>query len=302
MARFFHWYRRYYLLVNLPVLLLVTELVMTRIDILRRSPSSFDTALARLDASPPGNAPTVVLLGNSATLLGMDEAQLEQSLASSGRPMRVYNFGLAAARIDDTFEVAKLLLAKGVKPKLVVLGVNPFLIDDRVNSDSRFPWLHRTTPYLYFHRSRLRSMLKKLLRSSVDNPEELGLAGTNIVQTRAQREFGVEAFAREFDHRPIDDFPLLDQLPAFLHWLSRNGIASYVVLLPLSPDGKARLSNYRELMAALKNKLPPNFLDLVDKYDYSAFADVGHVNAIGRKQMTAAIAAWLEALPEVAVQ
>jgi len=127
-ARFFHWYRRYYLLVNLPVLLLVTELVMTRIDILRRSPSSFDTALARLDASPPGNAPTVVLLGNSATLLGMDEAQLEQSLASSGRPMRVYNFGLAAARIDDTFEVAKLLLAKGVKfitpPVPITLGDN----------------------------------------------------------------------------------------------------------------------------------------------------------------------------------
>jgi hypothetical protein len=297
--RFLAWYRRFYLVLNLPVLFVITELVMMRIDIVRRVPNDLDVALGHLKSAPPGDAPVLVLLGNSATRSGIDEGQLERSLARSGHPMRVYNFGLAAARIDDTLEMTRRLLGMGVKPKLAVLGVNPFLIDDRVNSDSRFPWLRRTTPYLYFHRSRLRGMLKKLLRSSMDNPQDFGLAGTNAVQTGAQREFGAEAFVREFGNRPIDDFPRLDQVPEFLDWLESHGIATCVVVLPLSPDGKARLSNYPELIAALKDKLAPTSLDLVDAYPYTSFADVGHVNAAGRKQMTDDLATWLQTKPEV---
>jgi hypothetical protein len=297
-SRFLGWYRRYYLLINVPVLFLIAEIAMAHFDVARRTPSSLEVALAHLDASPPGDAPVVLLLGNSGTLFGIDEDQLEHALARPGRQLRVYNFGLAAARIDDTLKLAELLLARGVKPGAVVLGVNPFLIDDHVNSDSLFPWLHRTTPYVYFHRSRLRGLLKQLLRSSMDNPEDFGLRGTNMVQTAAQREFGAEAFLREFAHRPVEDFPLLDQLSEFLAWLAKQGIATYVVVLPLSPDGTSRLDTYAPLMAALRRKLPPDNLDLADAYPYAVFNDVGHLSPVGRQQMTARLATWLQTRPE----
>jgi hypothetical protein len=296
-GRFLPWYRRYYLLINLPVLFLVTELALAHYDVARRQPSTLDVALAHLEASPPGAAPVLLLVGNSGTLFGIDEDQLAQALARPEFPLRVYNFGLAAARIDDTFELIKLLLARGIKPTAVVLGVNPFLVDDHAISDSLFPWLSRTTPYLYFHRSRLRGLLKKLLRDSVDNPEDFGLRGTNLVQTEAQREFGAQAFLREFAHRPVDDFPLLAQLPELLAWLDHQRIPTYVVVLPLSPDGTRRLDTYAPLMAALRSKLPADRLDLADAYPYGVFKDVGHLNALGRQQLTAQLAAWLKTRP-----
>jgi hypothetical protein len=110
--------------------------------------------------------------------------------------------------------------------------------------------------------------------------------------TPAQRAFAVDGFLHEFDHRPID-FPLLDEVPAYLAWLRDQGIPTHVLVLPLSPDG-ARLATFPALVAAVRSKAPPGSLDLAERYPYTMFADIGHVTATARKQVTAEVAAWLQ--------
>jgi hypothetical protein len=295
MARaFLAWYRRYYLLVNLPVLFLISDYVAMRLDLVRFKANDLADAYTRLHADPPQDTPVLLLLGNSGIRQDVDEAQLEQVLGRPDHPVRVYNFGLSAARVDDTFELARQLRSQGLKPTAVVLGLNAFLIDDQVNPDSRFPWLHRTTPYLYFHRSILRELIKRVFRGGMERAGEFELGRTEGVQTAAQREFAVDSFLHEFEHRSMD-YPLLDKVPELLSWLDTQGIPAYVVVLPISPDGAGRLTSFPSLIAAVRSKAPPGSLDLTERFPYTVFKDVGHVNAAGRKQVTAEIAAWLQA-------
>lgn len=289
MARaFLAWYRRYYLLVNVPLLFLIADAVVARLDLARFKVNDLENELAHVRSHPVDGKPLLLLLGNSGTRQAVDEDQLEQALGRPDRPVRVYNFGLSSARISDTFELAKRLFAQGLKPTAVVLGLNPFLIDDHINPDSRFPWQHGWTPYLYFHRSILRELVKK-------GPRVLG----NLQRyadgppTAAQRTFAVDGFLHEFAHRPVE-FPLLGQIGELLAWLRQQGVATYVVVLPLSPDG-ARLDTFPALVAAVRSQAPPGSLDLAERYPYTMFADIGHVTPTARKTVTTEVAAWLQA-------
>lgn len=289
--RFLAWYRKYYLLVNLPVLFALLEVVLVITDPAHRYATDLDVSLSILHTSPPGNDPTVLLLGNSGIRLGVDEAQLAGALSTPGHPVRVYNFGVSSGRADDAFQVAKLLVEgePKLKPAMVVLGVNAFLVDDHINPDSRFPWVKRRSPYIFYHRSLLRGMLKKVLRRRIKDTQ---------MQQYAQ-EAGVQTFLHEFEHRPVSEFSLLDDVPELVAWLEAHGIPTYVVVLPMSPDGTSKLDNYATLMQAIRSKLPAKRLDLADAFPAASFKDVGHLNEAGRAQMTTKVATWLKTLPEM---
>ena len=287
--RFLAWYRRYYLLLNIPVLLLLTEVVLVVVDPVHSGPTDLDTALTRLETHPPGAGPTILLLGNSGIRLGIDEDELERALGAAGHPARVYNFGLVSGRIDDAVSAAKLVVSGKLHPTIAVIGVNPFLVDDRINPDSLLPWVKRRSPYLFFYRSILRGRIKKILRRHVADTEIQGFA----------RDVGVETFLHEFAHRSVEDFTLLDQLPELITWLRGQGVETYAIVLPMSADGTKRLDNYAVLMKALRDRVPPNSLDLAEAYPPEAFKDVGHLSAAGDKDMTSKVATWLAALPEL---
>jgi hypothetical protein len=301
--RFVEWYRRYYLLVNVPILLAITELVLARVDLARRLPfdsDDFTAAIHRMEANPPGDKRVVLLLGNSAMREGVDQRVIETALGN----VRAYNFGLSAARLDDTAELLELLRERGVNPSMVVLGVNPFLVDDEVNPETIYPWVAQRSPYLYFHRSRIRTSILRgagyLLASPARRVElaERWDAESQFKCSRGASPDSSEEFTRkfvaEFGSRRPDELPMIEELPHFVDRLKESGIAVRVVLLPMNPIGTSRLVTYRALMAAIRAHLPPDTLDLSDEFPADVFHDMGHVNERGRARLSAAIGSWLQ--------
>jgi hypothetical protein len=307
-AGFFAWYRRYYLLVNLPVLLLLTELALVRFDLVNHLPfkdsNDLAAAFARLDARPPNGEPTLVLLGNSAIREGGDQVAIERSLSRPGHPLRAFNFGLSAARLDAQPPVVEALAARGLRPQVALLGVNVCLVDDQVNQDTVYPWVRRSAPYLFFHRSRIRTALDRSARYLTASPQrkkDLRARWDSRAQFKFNRppsavEFKgfVDKFVAEFGQRGPGDYPFVEELPGFLAWLEKRGIEPYVVLLPINPAGAGRIRTYRPLMAAIRAKLPPErTLDLADAYPADLFFDMGHVNSAGRLRLTEEVVSWL---------
>jgi hypothetical protein len=305
------WYRRYYLLVNLPVLLLLTELAVSRLDLVHRFPFNDKDDLAKaftsFDAQPPRPDDAVMLLlGNSATDRGFDPQALEQAI---GNPhLRIYNFGLKAARLDDERGLLELVRAHGITPRFVVLGINPYLIDHVVNSDTLYPWLDRHTPYLYFHRSRFRTKLwfwmkymvgaAKKKAAKVDRDVDPVPDATTRIPATA-----IRAYVTQFDRRPADDYPLVEQLPGFVDWLAKQHIQPFVVILPMAAAGTRRVPEYEALLAAIRAHAPPGSLDLsqaADKFPDELFYDVGHPNKAGRVVFTHELATWLKTQRELA--
>jgi hypothetical protein len=309
--RFLGWYRRYYLLVNLPVLLLVTELVASRMDLVHRFPfndkDDLAKAFASFEARPalPDDA-VMLLLGNSATDRGFDPQALEQAL---GNPhLRIYNFGLKAARLDDERGLLALVRARGITPRFVVLGINPYLIDDVVNSDTLYPWLERHTPYLYFHRSRFRTKLwfwmKYMVGAAKKKAAKADRDADPVPDATARiSPAAIRAYVTQFDRRPASDYPLALRLPDFIDWLAKQNIRTFVVLLPMASAGTSQVPEYEELLAAIRAHTPPGSLDLsraTDKFPDELFYDVGHPNKAGRVVFTKELAAWLKTQPELA--
>lgn len=296
--RFLGWYRRYYLLVNIPILLALTDLVLARVDPVNRTHSSnLDLALARYAAAPPGGEPALLLVGNSAVRAGLDQTTIEA--ASMGTPhTHVYNFGLNTARIDDELGLVELLEAKRIKPRTVVLGLNLYSIANE-DSDTRYPWHHRRSPYVFFHRSYLWNgvkeavsrLLKREAKKAYSQFEE-GPASEAEVQAQ------ITKFVSEFRNRTADDFAQLDAIPTLVQRLESAGIHVYVVLFPLNPRA-THFAAYPELLAALRKRCPATTLDMSGAYPPSLFRDVGHLNAEGRKQMTSALVAFLTARQEL---
>lgn len=305
---FLAWYRRHYLLLNLPLLLILTDVAMVRLDVANRLPfndaNDLTAAFRRLDASPPGASPTVLLIGNSAIREGVDQAIVEKALQRAEDPFRVYNFGISAARLVDQYAVLDLIEKRGVKPKVVVLGVNPFLIDDEVNPDSVYPWLTRMSPYVYFHRSRFRTFISRGWRyvtSSKSERKELDARWDKRPQFKynkppTDKEFAgfQQKLAEEFKGRPADSFPLVPELPQMISKLHEQGIAVYVVLLPVNPAGTSKVKEVPPLIDAMRAALPPeNTLDLAQSFGPELFYDMGHVNGAGRERLTREVSAWL---------
>lgn len=303
---FWGWYRRYYLLLNLPLLFVLTELALVQLDPVHRWPFNEKDDLAKgltaYEARPPAPGDEIMLLlGNSATDRGMDAEAIERGL---GKPhLRVYNFGLKGARIDDQFELLKYLRARGIVPRYVVLGVNTYLIDDEVNADTLYPWLHRTTPYIYFHRSRIRTKLWRWIKSVVGLEKAKAKKPDKDEGDTTQRtpESAVKAFLGEFQGRAPDDFPLIARVPELATTLSAQGITPYVILLPMAPTGTTRLVSFFPLITAMRRALPPASLDLTlsSAYGDELFYDVGHPNHDGKIAITKAITAWLASRPEL---
>jgi hypothetical protein len=297
---FLAWYRRYYLLVNLPLLMLILELVLVQVDLVHRWPFNEKDDLAKAFASyaarpPAPDAQVMLLLGNSATDRGFDPTRLEQAI---GDPhLRIFNFGLKGARVDDQLGLMEMLLARGIKPTYVVLGVNTYLIDPKVASDTLYPWIQRTTPYVYFHRSRIRTKLWRWIKSLVglERRREI-LALDSDVPDGKTPESAIRAFLDQFDRRPPDDFPMIEQLPAFVDWLSQRGIRPMVILLPMAGSGTSRMAAYDAITAAIRAKVPPDSLDLTHdraRFTDDMFYDVGHSNRAGRVALTEAVIPWL---------
>jgi len=304
------WYRRYYLLVNLPVLLLVTELALRRADLVHRFPfndkDDLSKAFRSFDAAPPRPDDAVMLLfGNSATDRGFDPQAIEQAI---GNPhLRVYNFGLKAARVDDERGLLELVRARGITPRFIVLGVNPYLLDDQVNTDTLYPWLQRRTPYLYFHRSRFRTKLWfwiKSLAKGAKKPAKADRDADPVPEATTRiSEAAIHAYVSEFDRRPAADYPMVGELTDFIAWLEKQNIRTYVVILPMAVAGTSRVPEYADLLAQIRAHVPAGSLDLsraADKFPDELFYDIGHPNKAGRVVFTRELAAWLKTKPELA--
>ncbi len=309
------WYRRYYLLVNVPLLLLITELLLVKFDVVHhlpfRDPDDLIEAehrLAKTTTSP--ERPAIALLGNSALREGLDQALIEHALDAGGIPATVYNFGLSAGRLRDQEEMLERLIESGLTPKAVVVGVNLFLIDDQVNSDTVYPWNERRSPYLYFHRSRFRTTLLRAARYLIASKKKranLAARWTDAAQFRYDRKATPDEYAgflarllSEFGSRPPVSYPMIGELRPFVdRWLAK-GIQVYLVLLPMNPDGTAKLATYRDLMTAIRNAAPPDrTLDLADMLPADVFYDMGHVNGTGRPQLSARVGEWLSGRKEL---
>ena len=305
------WYRRYYLLVNVPLLLLITDIVFARIDLVHhlpfRDPDDLVQAEQRVaahEASP--DRPIVALLGNSALREGLDEGAIERSLDERDVHRTVYNFGLSAGRVRDVVRLLDRLVAAGNTPKAVLLGVNLFLIDDHVNSDSVYPWNERSSPYIYFHRSRFRTSLMRAARyliASTPKRRQLDAQWTEAEQFRYDRKPSATEYAgflaqfmEEFGARSPGTYPMIGELHDFIARTLGKGVEVYVVLLPMNPAGTATVMKYRALMAAIREAVPSErTLDLADAFPAEDFYDMGHVNAAGRALLSKRVSDWLAA-------
>ena len=307
-AGFLSWYRRHYLLINLPVLMLLTDLALAHFDVAARLPfkgsNDLAGAFARLEARPPRGEPTLLILGNSSIREGADQVAIEQGLSRPGHPLRALNFGLSAGLIDAQYWVVETLAARGISPKAALLGVNGFLLDDHINQDTVYPWVGRRSPYLFFHRSRIRTSIDRsaqYLRAPSQKRKELLVQWDPRSQFKYNRppspaEFksSVTKFVAEFRDRRPSDYPLLEELPGLVAWLEKRGIEPYVVLLPTNPVAAGRTPTHEPLMAAIRAKVAPDHtLDLADAYPADLFYDTGHVNAAGRLRLSEDITSWL---------
>jgi hypothetical protein len=293
-SRFVAWYRRFYLLVNLPVLLLATELALSWSDPVNWSHSSnLDHALARYQASPPGAAPVMLVLGSSVVRSGIDQSIVEQSLNSHGN-WRVYNFGLNTARLDDEIELLEYLRSRGIKPAAIVLGVNLYSIKD-AESDSRYPWHRRRSPYIFYHRNYLFNGLKERLSKLITPKQAKSYSQfANAILTPEELDAQARTFKAAFAQRRADDFPMLEQLSVLLRWIADHDIRAYAVVLPMNPVA-SDFAGYPALVAAIRDRLPPGSLDLSGAgYPKDLFDDVGHLNDSGRRSLTAQIVGWLD--------
>ncbi|HET7502360.1 MAG TPA: hypothetical protein VFK02_15180, partial [Kofleriaceae bacterium] len=223
-SRLMAWYRRYYLLVNLPVLLVVTELVLTRLDPVNWSHSSnLDRAVARYQVSPPGDAPVMLVLGSSVVRSGIDQAAVEAGLAARGG-WRVYNFGLNTARLDDEVELLEYLLRRGIKPKAILFGINLYSIKD-TESDSRYPWHHRRSPYVLFHRSYLFNAIKaRVLQPFVPRSDRPYSQFANASLTPDELSAQARSFVAQYARVRTDELAMLDELAVLLRRIADHGI------------------------------------------------------------------------------
>ena len=294
------WYRRHYLLVNIPVLFLITELALTRIDLVHRWPFNEKDDLAKALSSyrqrPPAPGDSVMLLlGNSATDRGFDPVAIEQAI---GDPhLRIYNFGLKGTRLEDQYGLIEHVIAHGIKPTHVMLGINTYLIDHNVGVDTLYPFLERRTPYVYFHRSRIRTKLWRWVKSIVGLEKRKKSKEVDEIPDGKTPESAIRIYLQEFGDRGPDDYPMIDRIPAFVDWLGKRGIRAYVVLLPMAASGTSRVAEYDAVTAAMRARAPADSLDLTHdagRFTDDLFYDVGHSNKAGRVVLTQAVIPWLK--------
>ena len=91
---------------------------------------------------------------------------------------------------------------------------------------------------------------------------------------------------------------------ADVHRFVERGLAQgtqvYIVLLPMNPAGMQQLATYKDLMTAIRAAVPADrTLDLADALPADEFYDMGHVNAVGRAQLSARVSAWLATRKEL---
>src|SRR5205823_609820 len=98
-------------------------------------------------ARPPAPGDTVMLLlGNSATDRGFDPTTIEQAI---GDPhLRIYNFGLKGARLDDQFGLIEHVIARGIKPTHVMLGIKTYLDEFDHRGPDDYPMVERLPEFV----------------------------------------------------------------------------------------------------------------------------------------------------------
>jgi hypothetical protein len=87
----------------------------------------------------------IVMLGSSRTAFGLKAQLLEQQLRHAwGRPVVVYNFGVAAVGPLREYIYFKRLLAEGIRPDLVLVEVHPAFLAGPAQCSMELPYLKPT--------------------------------------------------------------------------------------------------------------------------------------------------------------
>src|SRR5947208_437434 len=82
--------------------------------------------LARRLARTPGRPCTVLMLGTSRTAYGLNGKVLEKQYgAAAGRPLVVFNFGIAGGGPISELLTLRRLLATGIRPDYLLVEVIP---------------------------------------------------------------------------------------------------------------------------------------------------------------------------------
>ena len=93
-------------------------------------------------ADAPEAALTVVALGSSRTALGLKAKRLEGELQSErGKPVIVFNFGVAGAGSVTQYLYLRRLLAEGIRPDLFIIEVLPPLLTGHSDVPVEARWL-----------------------------------------------------------------------------------------------------------------------------------------------------------------
>ena len=135
-----------------------------KLELLHNHPAFF--------APDPGRPLTVLCVGSSRTLNGVNAAALGPALSAAlGRPATAFNFGQAGAGPVTTAVYTRRLIAAGVKPGVVLIEVHPVFLAGQRSDPPETRWLMPV---------RLRPEELPLVRSwgfPADDPPAHGLRG-----------------------------------------------------------------------------------------------------------------------------
>jgi hypothetical protein len=121
------------LLSALSVFVLIQLGLSLEVAALRDPPYWYKLDRLKRRSAGPGQPLTIVMLGSSRTLHGLEAASLEAPLARQlGRPVVVFNFGLVGAGPLTELLTLRRLLADGVRPDVLLVEVLPPLLAGQV--------------------------------------------------------------------------------------------------------------------------------------------------------------------------
>ena len=297
----------------------------------------FGRKLTRLCARTTARSPrpyTVVMLGSSRVLFGFDASRLEGDLGRAvGGPAVVYNFGLTGAGPLAELLTLRRLLARGVRPDLLLVEVLPALLSERCDEKERFPalrlwrddlpllerygarrradwWMAQPVPW-YEHRFAILSrLLPQLLPDALRQDwawccDDAGWVRSDSQPTPTQRQAAEEHARQEYayllaDFRPGE--PACRALREVLDVCRRENVPAALVLMPeattframYSPQSRARTD---ALLADLGRDCGVRVIDAREWVADDDFWDPHHLRGPGAVTFTERLGRLLEAGP-----
>jgi hypothetical protein len=298
----------------------------------------FGRKITRLCARTAAGSPrpyTVVMLGSSRVLFGFDAGRLEGAVGrAAGGPAVVYNFGLTGAGPLGELLTLRRLLARGVRPDLLLVEVLPALLSDHCDEKDRFPalrlwrddlpllerygasrrqlrsdwWLARPVPW-YEHRFAILSrLLPQLLPDALRLDwawccDDAGWVRSDTEPTPEQRQKAEEHARKEYadllaDFRPGE--PACRALREVLDVCRRERIPAALVLMPEATTFRALYTPEARartdvLLAGLGRDYGVSLIDAREWVADDGFWDPHHLRAVGAVAFTERLGRLLEA-------